>query len=148
MRPPHPIPPLPPHLNGMVWKAGAGHLHGSTTLKSGGMIPDVQKYITAWALAYLCRGSKEDALTRLEAVYEVLGPGLEAEVAQEQKPKNIYPIPEGLEPKPCRSCEADVYWIRTEKGKPMPLDEDGTPHFATCPQGKAWSGKSRKEKAA
>lgn len=49
-------PPPPPHLNGMVWRAGAGLLHGSVALKGGGMILDVQKYITAWALAYLCRG--------------------------------------------------------------------------------------------
>ena len=138
----------------MVWRAGAGHLHGSVTLLGGGMIPDVQQYITAWALAYLCRGSKEDALARLEAVYEVLGPGLEKEIEAErygqaalplQKPKNIYPIPEGLEPKPCRSCGADVYWIHTEKGEPMPLNAQGEPHFADCPQGKAWSGKSRKK---
>lgn len=41
-------------------------------------------------------------------------------------------IPAGTAPKPCRGCPASVFWITTEKGRPMPVDADGTSHFATC----------------
>lgn len=47
----------------------------------------------------------------------------------------------------CRSCEADIVWLRTRAGKNMPVDADTvepedtefdpekhTSHFATCPQ--------------
>ncbi len=33
----------------------------------------------------------------------------------------------------CRGCRAVVYWVKTKTGKNMPLDPDGEPHFATCP---------------
>jgi hypothetical protein len=70
----------------------------------------------------------------------------------------------------CRSCNADIFWVKTEKGKSMPLDcqtyidgniflKDGVAiyakdddeaasteakyksHFATCPQSKQWRKK-------
>lgn len=47
-----------------------------------------------------------------------------------------YPIPEGTRPVPCRGCNAAIYWVLTEKGKRMPVDPDGTPHWATCPAAK------------
>lgn len=34
----------------------------------------------------------------------------------------------------CRACKAPIYWVRTDKGKNMPINTDGTPHWATCPE--------------
>ena len=69
----------------------------------------------------------------------------------------------------CRSCRAPIVWARTTAGRLMPLDPTPTdagnveiinghavvhgqaplahrnlymPHFATCPQGQQWSGRS------
>lgn len=33
----------------------------------------------------------------------------------------------------CRSCDATIYWIKTDKGKNMPLDTSGEPHWQSCP---------------
>lgn len=38
----------------------------------------------------------------------------------------------------CRSCQAPIRWEKTEKGKYTPVNEDGTTHWATCPQAKGW----------
>lgn len=43
-----------------------------------------------------------------------------------------FPIPDDAVARPCRGCGKDIYWIVTEKGKRMPVDPDGTSHFATC----------------
>lgn len=51
-------------------------------------------------------------------------------------------IPEGTTPANCRSCGARVFWIKTVAGKNMPVDPDGTSHFATCPN----AAKHRKAK--
>lgn len=44
-----------------------------------------------------------------------------------------FTIPDGTPKKSCLSCGAAIWWIVTERGKKMPLDADGTSHFATCP---------------
>ena len=41
----------------------------------------------------------------------------------------------------CRSCNQPMWWAVTLKGKLHPLNDDGTSHFGTCPQGKTWSKK-------
>lgn len=33
----------------------------------------------------------------------------------------------------CRSCDATIHWIVTPAGRRMPVNPDGTSHFATCP---------------
>lgn len=67
----------------------------------------------------------------------------------------------------CKSCGAEIKWIKTLAGKNHPIDakpekrwvytypedpkqaagwsleETHTSHFATCPDGKQWSGKGR-----
>ena len=43
-------------------------------------------------------------------------------------------IPPGTDPSRCRGCQAQIFWIKTEAGKNMPLDPDGIPHWATCPK--------------
>lgn len=47
-----------------------------------------------------------------------------------------YEIPEGTRPAPCKGCKAWIYWVKTKNGKNMPVDEDGTPHWATCTKAK------------
>lgn len=44
-----------------------------------------------------------------------------------------FEIPEGTEPARCRGCKAVIFWIKTERGRNMPVDPDGTSHFANCP---------------
>lgn len=34
----------------------------------------------------------------------------------------------------CQACAAEIEFILTAHGKHMPIDADGTSHFATCPQ--------------
>jgi hypothetical protein len=44
-------------------------------------------------------------------------------------------VPDGMQAGntgPCRGCGALVLWVTTRAGKRMPLDQDGTSHFATC----------------
>lgn len=48
-----------------------------------------------------------------------------------------YRIPEGTRESACRSCAAPIFWIVTTHGKKMPVDRDGTSHFATCPNAAA-----------
>ena len=45
-----------------------------------------------------------------------------------------FEIPKGTSLGKCRGCGAGVYWIKTKAGKAMPVDPDGTSHFATCPK--------------
>jgi hypothetical protein len=54
-------------------------------------------------------------------------------------------IPEGWLPDNlarCRSCDAQVMWCVTPKGKRAPIDRDGVNHFATCPQASSWRRRS------
>ncbi len=45
-----------------------------------------------------------------------------------------FEIPDGAEPSQCRGCKSLIYWIKTTMGRNMPVDPDGTSHFATCPK--------------
>ena len=45
----------------------------------------------------------------------------------------------------CWSCHRPIYWVLTDRGRRMPVDPDGMTHFATCPQGKQWSGRQRRK---
>lgn len=38
----------------------------------------------------------------------------------------------------CRSCNAPVVWGETPGGKRAPFDPDGTNHFVSCPDRRAW----------
>jgi hypothetical protein len=49
-----------------------------------------------------------------------------------------YTIGEGSHPVPCRSCASIVLFVKTRTGAHMPIDPDGTSHFATCPQAARW----------
>lgn len=43
-------------------------------------------------------------------------------------------IPVGTASRHCSTCRATIYWIVTRAGRKMPVDPDGTSHFATCAQ--------------
>jgi hypothetical protein len=34
----------------------------------------------------------------------------------------------------CRGCRVIVMWVKTREGRRMPVNADGTSHFATCPK--------------
>ena len=55
-----------------------------------------------------------------------------------------FPIPFGTLPAVCRGCKARIYWINMESGKLMPVNPDGVPHFASCPDAENF----RKERSA
>ncbi|MCL2777740.1 MAG: hypothetical protein FWD73_07020 [Polyangiaceae bacterium] len=46
---------------------------------------------------------------------------------------NLFVIPDGAPARNCTSCGAIIYWVRTKADRAMPVDHDGTSHFATCP---------------
>lgn len=43
-----------------------------------------------------------------------------------------FEIPKGTGASKCRGCEEFIYWVKTRAGKNMPVNADGTSHFATC----------------
>src|SRR5947207_1964369 len=42
------------------------------------------------------------------------------------------PVPKNADRAICRGCGAKILWVITPKGKRMPLDENGRPHWGTC----------------
>lgn len=44
-----------------------------------------------------------------------------------------FEIPPQTRPANCSSCRAQIFWIVTKAKKRMPVNGDGTSHFATCP---------------
>lgn len=54
-----------------------------------------------------------------------------------------YEIPAGTDAAKCRGCHAVIYWIKTPKGKNMPVDRDGRSHFETCPDANRFSRRSK-----
>lgn len=46
---------------------------------------------------------------------------------------NRIAIPPNAPRRSCSSCAAIIYWVVMSTGKKMPVDPDGTSHFATCP---------------
>lgn len=59
-----------------------------------------------------------------------------------------YEIPTGTPVVRCRSCDAAIIWVQTEKGRAIPLSVATTvlrgdkryamTHFADCPHGREW----------
>ena len=43
-----------------------------------------------------------------------------------------FDIPKGTSASKCKGCQEYIYWIKTRNGKNMPVNADGTSHFATC----------------
>lgn len=65
--------------------------------------------------------------------------------------KSEYELPPNATPVPCQSCGMPMVWIKTAKGKAMPLsvatieERDGIKyalsHFSDCEHAKEWSKK-------
>ncbi len=53
------------------------------------------------------------------------------EITEPRKPLK-FAIPENAKFTYCTSCNATIYWIITANQRRMPVDPDGTSHFATC----------------
>lgn len=50
------------------------------------------------------------------------------------------------EPSACRSCCTTIRWaIHETTSKRMPVNPDGTSHFATCPQADAWRKRAARD---
>lgn len=70
------------------------------------------------------------------------------------RPPKFFTIPAGTGNQKCRGCDALVYWVKTEKGKLMPVRADveggrapgtgatdhgrGVSHFIDCPRANAF----------
>jgi hypothetical protein len=43
-----------------------------------------------------------------------------------------YEIPKGTSAGKCKDCQEYIYWIKTWRGKNIPVNADGICHFDTC----------------
>ncbi|WP_168130385.1 hypothetical protein [Synechococcus sp. PCC 7502] len=43
-----------------------------------------------------------------------------------------YHIPSGAQGGFCKRCKARIFWIETKNKNWMPVEPDGTPHWARC----------------
>lgn len=75
------------------------------------------------------------------------------------RPPNFYTIPMGAKPVKCRSCPTFIYFVRTHRGKLIPIevrdtiegsrrpgplhDGKGEPHHAFCPAAQTWRHEHR-----
>tara|TARA_Y100000310_G_scaffold100468_1_gene98331 strand:- start:3671 stop:3916 length:246 start_codon:yes stop_codon:yes gene_type:complete len=59
-----------------------------------------------------------------------------------------YDIPFNAPAGKCKGCRAYIRWIFTKNGKRMPVDPDGTPHFATCPKAQQFQKQPKKKSQA
>jgi len=74
--------------------------------------------------------------------------GLEEQDEQPQPRRGEYQVPADATIDYCHSCDAEIVWIKTPKGKAMPLSvktierRDGERwaicHWADCPEAKEW----------
>lgn len=69
---------------------------------------------------------------------EVLEGEIEEPFPAVETPDSLFfEIPQGMPKSSCKSCNADIYWIKTANGKNMPVNPDGSSHFSTCPNADA-----------
>lgn len=45
---------------------------------------------------------------------------------------------------PCRGCQADIVWCITTRGKSIPMQYDGEPHWAHCPKADSFRPAARR----
>lgn len=50
-----------------------------------------------------------------------------------------YDIPEGAVFRPCQECRTPITFVRSDKGKSLPVTKDGISHYATCTNPKRFS---------
>lgn len=64
----------------------------------------------------------------------------------QKRPEVKYDIPPGATSRKCRdeACGKEIYFVMTvAKPRGMPVDPDGTPHWATCPGAAKFRGEAR-----
>ncbi len=44
----------------------------------------------------------------------------------------VYEVPTHKKASKCRSCQAEIWWVKTKNGKNVPVDKTGICHFDTC----------------
>ena len=44
----------------------------------------------------------------------------------------VYEVPTNKKSSKCRSCQGEIWWVKTKKGKNVPVNKDGVCHFDTC----------------
>lgn len=49
----------------------------------------------------------------------------------------VYEVPTHKKASKCRSCQGEIWWVKTKNGKNVPVNKDGVCHFDTCPERKA-----------
>lgn len=59
--------------------------------------------------------------------------------------KVTFEVPAGTPKKSCMTCGKIVFWVVMPSGKKMPVNEDGTSHFADCKDAATFRGKTREE---
>lgn len=68
------------------------------------------------------------------------------ETTPEQKMSNLLKLLGN--PGECRGCKAGIWWTVTRAGKNMPINSDGTTHWATCPNVRDFKTKKQAERRA
>jgi hypothetical protein len=48
----------------------------------------------------------------------------------------VYEVPKHKKASKCRSCQGEIWWVKTKNGKNVPVNNDGVCHFDTCPDRK------------
>lgn len=44
----------------------------------------------------------------------------------------VYEVPKHKKASKCRSCQEEIWWVKTKNGKNVPVNNDGVCHFDTC----------------
>ena len=55
---------------------------------------------------------------------------------QNDKGEWLWKIPEGKRASSCNKCKQEIFWVKSKKGKNVPVDKSGVCHFDTCPEKK------------
>ena len=44
----------------------------------------------------------------------------------------VYEVPTHKKASKCRSCQEEIWWVKTKNGKNVPVNKTGVCHFDTC----------------
>jgi hypothetical protein len=75
-----------------------------------------------------------DTLKAQGVVSQVASGGDEAPAKRYQNADGewVYEVPTHKKASKCRSCQGEIWWVKTKKGKNVPVNKDGVCHFDTC----------------
>jgi hypothetical protein len=79
-----------------------------------------------------------DTLKAQGVVSQVASGGDEAPAKRYQNADGewVYEVPTHKKASKCRSCQGEIWWVKTKKGKNVPVNKDGVCHFDTCTERK------------